>query len=315
MTEENTIVAPDEASISAPVSAGTSLDGSEPSPDVSIVDEPVVNAKSEEISVSASEPILDGKQEEVSVSAGPTPDGKKEVLQKNFMRPRRFDGGKREPQEFEEQVIEVRRIARTVKGGRRIRFRALVVIGNKKGKVGMGLAKSTDVADAVRKAVARAKKNIVIVPIINGTIPYEIYAKHGSAVVMLRPAATGTSIVAGGAIRAVAELAGITDLLSKIMGSQSKVNNVVATMKAFEMFNPSYVEKIKRMVENNLEKSVAVAEVIAETKEPSVSARPSLEGKAEILKEKKEEKKVTTKKTVSVSARKSILDGKKTTKK
>jgi len=167
---------------------------------------------------------------------------------KNIMKPRSF-GRQREVSEYEEQVIEVRRVSRTVKGGRRMSFRALVVIGNKKGKVGMGIAKATDVTEAVRKAVTRAKKKLIIVPIISGTIPYEITAKHGSAVVMLRPASEGTSIVAGGAIRTVAELAGITDLLSKIQGSASKVNNVIATLKAFESFKDAYVKKLEKYAE------------------------------------------------------------------
>ncbi|MFA6963705.1 MAG: 30S ribosomal protein S5 [Patescibacteria group bacterium] len=162
---------------------------------------------------------------------------------KNFMRPRKYEGEKRDS-EFEERVIEVRRVARTVKGGRRIRFRALVVIGNKKGKVGAGIGKANDVSEAVKKAVVAAKKDMIIVPIINGTIPYEMTTKFASAVVMLRPATSGTSIVAGGSVRAVAELAGITDLLSKMMGSPNKLNNVMATLKAFSSFDASYTKII-----------------------------------------------------------------------
>ena len=166
------------------------------------------------------------------------------------MRPRRHDGERREPSEFEERVIEVRRVSRTVKGGRRIRFRALVLLGNKKGKIGVGMAKANDVAEAVKKAVTHAKKKMIIVPIIDGTIPYEITAKYGSAVVMLKPAASGTSVVAGGCVRAVAELAGITDLISKMMGSNSKLNNILATIKAFSSFSDEYVERIKKYSED-----------------------------------------------------------------
>lgn len=184
---------------------------------------------------------------------------------KNIMRPRSF-GSRREPSEFEERVIEVRRVARTVKGGRRIRFRALVVIGNKKGKVGMGIAKANDVAEAVKKAVAQAKKSMVVIPIIDGTIPYDVISKHGGAVVMLKPAASGTSIVAGGAVRAIAELAGITDLLSKMMGSSSKVNNITATLKAFTSFNPEYIEKVKKYSENK-NKTEKIEDKPAEIKE------------------------------------------------
>lgn len=202
---------------------------------------------------------------------------KPERITKNIMKPRSFDN-RREPSEFEERVIEVRRVARTVKGGRRIRFRALVVIGNKKGKVGMGMAKANDVAEAVKKAVTQAKKNIIIVPIVEGTIPYEMISKHGAAVVMLRPAATGTSIVAGGCVRAIAELAGITDLLSKMLGSASKVNNIVATMKAFSSFDESYTNRVKQYIENK-NKKVALPEVKEEKKAETVVEAKETEAK------------------------------------
>lgn len=211
---------------------------------------------------------------------------KKEKLAKNIMKPRSF-GARKEPSEFEERVIEVRRVARTVKGGRRIRFRALVVIGNKKGKVGMGMAKANDVSEAVKKAVAQAKKNIIEVPVINGTIPYDVISKHGAAIVMLKPAATGTSIVAGGSVRAIAELAGITDLLSKMMGSSSKVNNIIATMKAFSTFNPEYTAKMKKYAE-------ASEKVIAPV-EPKVE-EVKTEEKPEVKKTKPAAKKVAKKK-------------------
>jgi len=191
-------------------------------------------------------------------------DEKSERASKNIMKPRSF-GAHREPKEFEERVIEVRRVARTVKGGRRIRFRALVVIGNKKGKVGMGIAKANDVAEAVKKAVAQAKKTLIEVTIINGTIPYEVISKHGGAVVMLKPAASGTSIVAGGAVRAIAELAGITDLLSKMMGSSSKVNNITATLKAFSTFDNKYSDQVKKFT---VAEKTEVKEVKKEVAEP-----------------------------------------------
>lgn len=198
---------------------------------------------------------------------------------KNFMRKRPSDE-RREAPEFEERVIEVSRVARTVKGGRRIRFRALVVIGNRKGKIGMGLGKSTDVSEAVKKAVSQAKKNLVTIPIIDGTIPYEITCKHGSAVVMLRPAASGTSIVAGGAVRAIADLAGITDLLSKMLGSANKVNNIIATIKALTSFNPAYTESVKKMSEKNAGQiQTKKAEEIVVIKEEEKKEEPKTEKK------------------------------------
>jgi len=168
------------------------------------------------------------------------------AAEKNIMRPRGRGGyEKREPKEYEERVIEIARVSRVAKGGRRIRFRALVVLGNRNGKVGMGVAKATEVAEAVKKATAKAKKHIKIVPIINGTIPHEIIAKHGGSRIMLKPAASGTSIVAGGSIRSVAELVGITDLLAKSLGSSNKINSVTATLIALTSFNPTVVDKIK----------------------------------------------------------------------
>ncbi len=199
---------------------------------------------------------------------------------KNIMRPRSF-GSRREPSEFEERVIEVRRVARTVKGGRRIRFRALVVIGNKKGKVGMGIAKANDVAEAVKKAVAQAKKNMITVPLVDGTIPYDVISKHGGAVVMLKPAAEGTSIVAGGAVRSIAELAGITDLLSKMMGSSSKVNNITATLKAFASFNPEYTERVQKYADNKSKTVKAVTKNIEEKAEIKSEKIEKTETKAE----------------------------------
>lgn len=168
--------------------------------------------------------------------------------QKNIMR-QKSSYEKREPKEYDEKVIEVARVSRVAKGGRRIRFRALVVIGNHNGKIGMGIAKANEVAEAVKKAVSQAKKHIKLIPIINGTIPYEVTQKHGGARVMLRPATSGTSIVAGGSVRSVAEMVGITDLLAKSLGSANKINNVTATIKALTSFNSDIVSKIKKYEE------------------------------------------------------------------
>lgn len=141
----------------------------------------------------------------------------------------------KEIKEFEEKVIEVARVSRTVKGGRRLRFRALVVIGDRAGRVGLGLGKANEVNIAVNKAVSNAKKNIINVEIVNDTIRHEIMIKYGSAFVFLKPAAPGTSIIAGGAVRSVIELAGIKNILSKIYGSSNKINNVKATIEALKI--------------------------------------------------------------------------------
>ena len=127
-------------------------------------------------------------------------------------------------------------MARVVKGGKRFKFRAAVAIGDRKGRVGFGLGKGSDVAQSVQKAVHHAKKNMITVPIVNGTIPFEIKVKYNSAVIYLKPAPAGRGINAGGAVRAVSELAGIKDIIGKILSrSGNKINNARATLKAFNM--------------------------------------------------------------------------------
>ncbi|HLB32174.1 MAG TPA: 30S ribosomal protein S5 [Patescibacteria group bacterium] len=129
-----------------------------------------------------------------------------------------------------EKVIQVDRVARTVKGGRRIRFRALVVVGDQKGRVGSGLGKATEVSVAVSKATTFARRHMHEIKIINDTIPLEITKRYGSATVYLKPAPKGTSVIAGGSIRAVVEVAGIKNLVAKSLGSNNKLNNVQATI-------------------------------------------------------------------------------------
>lgn len=142
----------------------------------------------------------------------------------------------REPikRDFEQKVVEIKRVTRVVAGGKRMRFRALVVIGDKKGKVGMGLRKGVDVAESVNKAVNAAKKNMIMVPLTNGTIPHQIKLKYKSSRIILLPARPGTGIIAGGALRSVLDLAGVKNILSKMLGSSNKVNNVKAVFEAFK---------------------------------------------------------------------------------
>ena len=146
-------------------------------------------------------------------------------------KPRKFD---RTQKEFEERVVVINRVSKTVKGGRRMRFSALVVVGDKKGRVGYGLGKANEVSDAIKKAVEAAKKNVIRVPLVNNkkTIPHMVTGVYGAGEVMLRPATEGTGVIAGGAVRAVLELAGIEDILSKCIGSRTPINMVHATMKA-----------------------------------------------------------------------------------
>lgn len=135
----------------------------------------------------------------------------------------------RKMDEFEEKVIQVDRIARVVKGGRRMRFRATVVVGNRKGKVGIGIAKAQEVSAAVQKAVAKAKKHMIVIPITNETLPHQGKVYLDGAHIMFRPATAGTGIIAGGAVRVVLEVAGVKNVSSKILGSSNKVNNAQAT--------------------------------------------------------------------------------------
>jgi small subunit ribosomal protein S5 len=137
-----------------------------------------------------------------------------------------------QPKEFEEKVIAIDRVARVVKGGRRFRFRAIVVIGDGKGRVGLGIGKGGEVITSIAKAVARARRNLVTIPLNNGTIPHEITVRFSGAQVMLKPASEGTGVIAGGAVRNVVEVAGISDLLTKSLGSTNKVNNAYATIMA-----------------------------------------------------------------------------------
>lgn len=136
--------------------------------------------------------------------------------------------------EFEERVVKINRVTKVVKGGRRFRFAALVVIGDKKGRVGFGTGKANEVPDAIKKAIEDAKKSVFTVPMVNGTIPHVVIGKFGSGEVILRPATEGTGVIAGGPVRAVVELAGITDILSKCLGSRTPINVVSATINGLQ---------------------------------------------------------------------------------
>lgn len=139
---------------------------------------------------------------------------------------------KKEQKEFEEEVIQIDRVTRVVKGGRKLRFRATVVIGNRNGKVGIGIGKSHEVTGAIQKAIAQAKKDILIVKLNGSTIPHRIYVKYKAAKILLMPAAPGTGLIAGGTVRKVLDIAGIKDILSKAFGTTNKVNNSKATFEA-----------------------------------------------------------------------------------
>lgn len=143
-----------------------------------------------------------------------------------------------EPKQFEELVINIDRVSRVVKGGRRFRFKALVVVGDRKNKVGVGVAKGADVQSAVQKATDVAKKNLIVIPVVNETIPHENEIKFSGARVLLKPAAPGTGIIAGGVVRSIIGVTGIRNLLSKSLGSTNKVNIAYATIEALRTLVP-----------------------------------------------------------------------------
>lgn len=148
--------------------------------------------------------------------------------------------------ELKEKVVHIRRVAKVTKGGKRFHFTALAVVGNSEGIIGSGLGKSNEVPDAIRKAIEKAKKNLIRVPIKGNTIPHEVLGEHVASRVMLRPASPGTGVIAGGAVRAVVELSGISDILSKVVGSTNPLNVVQAAINGLALLRmPQEVADIR----------------------------------------------------------------------
>lgn len=162
---------------------------------------------------------------------------------------RRPGGRRRMPEkpkdDFDQKVLDLARVTRVMAGGKRMKFRATMVIGDKKGKVGVGIAKGADVSMAIQKAVSKARKSLIEVPIIEGTVPHEVRVSSHSAKLMIRPARSGSGIKAGGVMRIILELAGIKDVVAKILGTNNKVNNAKATIKALDSFVPQAVAAAK----------------------------------------------------------------------
>ncbi len=147
----------------------------------------------------------------------------------------KFNRKEKPKDEFDSKLLDLARVTRVTKGGRRLRFRAVMIVGDKKAKVGLGVAKGLDVAQAIEKATRLAKKNLVSVPIIEDTIPYEICSKFGAAKILLKPGKKGRGLVAGGTVRVICNLAGIKNISSKIIGrTKNKLNNARATIQALK---------------------------------------------------------------------------------
>ncbi len=201
--------------------------------------EEIQNKETENVEVVETEVLEEETTEEVVTPTSTEEEGKRGSVRKGREgrgRRRRNNDNQEAPvqSEWTERVIQIRRVTKVVKGGKKLSFRAIVIVGNQKGQVGVGCAKASEVIIAIQKAIADGRKNLISVPIFNTTIPHPITGRAGAGAVMLRPASEGTGIIAGGAVRAVLELAGVENILSKSLGSKSPLNAANATMQALK---------------------------------------------------------------------------------
>ena len=185
--------------------------------------------------VAAEETVVEEATVEVEAAAEEKPSKGR----KGRARKQKIETTEEKPQsEWTERVVQISRVTKVVKGGKKLSFRAIVIVGNQKGQVGIGCAKASEVIIAIQKAIADGRKNLITVPIFKTTIPHPITGRSGAGAVMLKPASEGTGIIAGGAVRSVLELAGIENILSKSLGSKSPLNAASATIEALKALKP-----------------------------------------------------------------------------
>lgn len=179
------------------------------------------------------------------------------MMDRDRNRKKRGRDRKREKRDYDHSLLNIARVARVVQGGRRFSFRATVAIGDRKGKVGVGVAKGSDVSTAIGKAIHDAKKNLVSFVLENETVPHEVHAKYESAKIMIKPAKVGKGIVAGGAIRVLADLGGIKNLTAKSLGSNNRINTARAMLVALKQLKASKKAVVKNVAQTEVKEAVA----------------------------------------------------------
>jgi len=195
------------------------------------------------------------KQQNTSTKEAPKAEEKKVFKSVYGGRNVRRNGPRQERKdEFDQRILDLARVTRVMGGGKRMRFRACVAVGDKKGKIGIGLGKGTDVALAVNKAVSRAKKVMINVPIAKDTIPHEVYHKFGAAKILFKPAKKGKGVIAGSVVRIVLELAGVKNITSKILGTTNKVSNAKCTVQALQSLRKVESKSVKVVTKKKDEK-------------------------------------------------------------
>jgi len=200
---------------------------------------------------------------------------------------KKFRKGGAKDTEFDQKIIDLARVTRVMAGGKRMRFRACVAIGDKKGRLGVGLAKGADVTLAVNKAVNKAKKQMVTIPIVNETIPHDIRHKFKAAQILMKPAPRGTGIKAGGAVRVLFELAGVPNVVAKILGTNNKITNVRAFMQAVQMFKEEATKQRSKETKKQLVQKEIVGSISASAPLDATSAyvKTSADAQGDITKE------------------------------